>query len=222
MIDLNGKKGNVRNYGAGSTVVGGGNFTGISNIGEFAYIEGGASVDYITNQAANSLIDGGNGDDVIENTADRTYVYGGAGNDTFVISDGTGVVITDFNADEDIISIASGASSILNDNGMIEITVGNPVEPVDSTEYTPQIGVMKRFVGRGDLSVERHLHRRRLDTLRHSRSLVAHECSTDDRSRHLLVVARRLDRSHQPELRLHLQRRGHCQSSYALGLRRHR
>ncbi|MBQ9479517.1 MAG: calcium-binding protein, partial [Selenomonadaceae bacterium] len=138
--------GTYNNFESDTMIVGGSNADSIINNALYVAIYGGGDDDSIRNEGAFCWIDLGAGNDFIRSSGDFSTITGGAGNDTFVIADGTSVVITDFNADEDIISLASGASSIINDEGMIEITVANPVEPVDSTEYTPQVGAIKRLM----------------------------------------------------------------------------
>ena len=138
--------GSFINYEGEATLVGGSNADTIISGGVEVLILSGGGNDSIRNEGYGSFINAGGGNDFIRSNGDHSTIVGGAGSDTFVVGDGTGVFIADFNADEDIISLASGASSIQNDDGSIAITVSNPVEPVDSTAYTPQIGVMKRFM----------------------------------------------------------------------------
>ena len=138
--------GTYNNFESDTMIVSGSNADSLINnaLNVTLYVGGGD--DSVRNEGAFCWIDLGAGNDFIRSSGDFSTITGGAGNDTFVIADGTSVVIADFNADEDIISLASGASSIINDEGMIEITVGNPVESVDSTEYTPQVGAIKRLM----------------------------------------------------------------------------
>ena len=138
--------GSYNNFESDTMLVGGANADSIINNALFVEVFGGGGDDSVRNEGAFCWIDLGAGNDFIRSSGDFSTITGGAGNDTFAIADGTSVVITDFNADEDVISLASGASSILNDEGFIEITVANPVEPVDSTEYTPQVGAIKRLM----------------------------------------------------------------------------
>ncbi|MBR1580544.1 MAG: hypothetical protein IJ668_08620, partial [Selenomonadaceae bacterium] len=138
--------GSFTNSEEDATLVGGSNADTIINGGVEVLILSGGGNDSIRNEGYGSFINAGGGNDFIRSNGDHSTIVGGAGSDTFVVGDGTGVVIYDYNADEDVISIASGASSIQNADGSIAITVANPVEPVDSTAYTPQIGVMKRFM----------------------------------------------------------------------------
>ena len=64
-------------------------------------IDGGKSAD---------TIDGGDGNDIIYGGAGNDILFGGAGADTFVFKSGEGNdVISDYNAEEDIVSISSGS-----------------------------------------------------------------------------------------------------------------
>ncbi len=90
-------------------------------------IYGGGGKDYIEGGAGADLINGGNGVDTIVGGKGKDTLTGGNGNDVFIYASGDGSdLITDYTADQDLISLSAGSvtSSIVNGDDVI-LTVGS-------------------------------------------------------------------------------------------------